>query len=460
MTHHRLLLTLLVSSLFIFSELYAGPDSKLVRTEAIDHVWAGNYVRFDMLHRDDHSFIGYYDANRQLTIAHRKGGSPWVYYKLDSYYGWDSHNYIEMELDGEGILHVLANMHNHALEYFRTTRSFDIRTLERVRVMANPAVEMGMTYPNFLRDKDGQLLVKYRDGSSGNGVEIYNRYDAATRTWTPLHEQPLIDGEGLMNAYVAGPQLGPDGLFHMIWVWRDTPDAATNHDLSYARSPDLLSWESASGVPVGLPITIATGDIIDPIPARSGLINGGARLGFDSQQRPIVAYHKYDENGWTQIYLARAIDGIWTSQKITTWDGFRWDFGGTGSLGVFEVRMNGIRAANDGTLEVDVKRQGRSLRLIVDEESLILQGEEPLEAYPAILNRYASSTGVILDGGESEGHERIFRTLSTSVSDRRYVLSWEAQAPYRGQAREAIEPAATLRLHTFETSSSMKIKGP
>ena len=454
MTSSRFTLILLLAWVSPLPLQASDGPGKLVRTEAIDNVWAGNYVRFDMLHRGDQSFLGYYDANRQLTIAQRNQGAPWVYYKLDSYFGYDSHNYIEMELDDAGMLHVMANMHNHALEYFRTTRSNDIRSLERIPVMANPALERAMTYPKFLRDKDGRLLVKYRDGSSGNGVEIYNRYEIATQTWKPLHEKPLIDGEGLMNAYVAGPQLGPDGLFHMIWVWRDTPDAATNHDLSYARSPNLLSWESAAGEAIALPITIATGDIIDPIPARSGLINGGARLGFDSQQRPVVAYHKYDENGWTQIYLARAVDGVWQSRKITKWDGFRWDFGGKGSLATFEVRMNGVQSTGDGTLAIDVKRQGRSLLLIVDEESLELLAEESHEAYPAILNRYASSAKVILNGGETQGEERIFRTLSSSTPDHQFVLSWEAQATNRGQAREFIEPPATLRLHTFETSAS------
>ncbi|MEX0332283.1 MAG: BNR repeat-containing protein [Puniceicoccaceae bacterium] len=452
MTHNRFLF--LLACLFTANALPAGDSGTLTRTEAIDLVWAGNYVRFDMLHRGEHSFIGYYDANRQLTIAHRYQGTPWVYYKLDSYFGYDSHNYIEMELDDKGMLHVLANMHNHVLEYFRTTRPYDIRSLRRITEMANPAVEQKMTYPNFLRDKSGQLLVKYRDGSSGNGVQIYNRYDAASQTWTPLHSEPLIDGEGLMNAYPKGPTLGPDGRFHLVWVWRDTPDAATNHDLSYARSPDLLSWESAGGVPIPLPITISTGDIVDPVPVHSGMINGGKSLGFDSQNRPLVAYHKFDEDGWTQIYLARAMNGKWVTMKITDWKGFRWEFGGKGSLPSFEVRMHGVRAMDDGTMVIEVKKQGQPLRLTVDEDTLELLSEEPMKAYPPVLNRYASSPEVILNGMESEGEAPVFRTLSASTPEHTYYLSWEAQPPNRGQAREDIPPQSTLRLHTFNRAST------
>ena len=435
----------------------AKHDLKLVRSEAIDLTWAGNFVHYDLLIRGEHSFIGYYDAQRQLTIAHRFRNQPWVYYKVDSYFGYDSHNYIEMELDDNGILHVLANMHNHRLEYFRTEWPYTVRSLRRIPVMANPELEKGMTYPVFLRDQASNLIVKYRDGSSGNGVEIYNRYDLNTQTWTPLHRKPLLDGEGLMNAYPAGPALGPDGLFHLIWVWRDTPDAATNHTLSYARSSDLIHWESAAGAPIELPITIRKGDVIDPVPPFSGIINGGARLGFDQENRPIVAYHKFDENGWTQVYLARAIDGKWVSQKVTTWEGFRWEFSGTGSLPTFELRILDVRSTDEGTLEVDVKKLGASLRLEVDATSLALLGEEPFDPYPKVLNRFASSPEVILDGGETVGEERIFRTLSTSNGAFHYILTWEAQAPNRGQPREDITPPATLRLHTFELSNNPEI---
>ncbi len=41
-----------------------------------------------------------------------------------------------------------------------------------------------------------------------------------------------------------------------IWVWRDTPDCATNHDLSYMKSPDLKNWYNAFGEKVELPATL------------------------------------------------------------------------------------------------------------------------------------------------------------------------------------------------------------
>jgi hypothetical protein len=52
-------------------------------------------------------------------------------------------------------------------------------------------------------------------------------------------DTPLIDGQGERSAYIYGggmPIPGPDGRFHLLWVWRETPDHATNNSLSYART--------------------------------------------------------------------------------------------------------------------------------------------------------------------------------------------------------------------------------
>ena len=165
----------------------------------------------------------------------------------------------------------------------------DVRRFERIDSMVGDADRC--TYPVFMR---GPIMndFRYRDGSSGNAVEFYNIYDVETRTWRRLHDTPLLDGMGQMNAYARSPQKGPDGMFHMIWMWRDTPDAATNHDISYARSRDLVAWETGGGDALALPITIESGAIVDPVPPRGGMIMTQS-LGFDHQKRPVISYHKH-----------------------------------------------------------------------------------------------------------------------------------------------------------------------
>ena len=99
--------------------------------------------------------------------------------------------------------------------------------------------ETRCTYPHFMNTREGELIFHYRDGASGNGNEIYNLYSCESQKWTRLLDTPLTDGQGLMNAYQTQPILMEDNWYHVYWVWRDTPDCSTNHDLSYIKSPDL-----------------------------------------------------------------------------------------------------------------------------------------------------------------------------------------------------------------------------
>ena len=91
--------------------------------------------------------------------------------------------------------------------------------------------------------------------------------------WRRFFDGPLLDGEGERSAYSSGPHRGPDGRFHLLWMWRETPDAMTNHTLSYARSRDLIHWETSSGKPLARPITLANAEVIDPAKPGEGLIN-------------------------------------------------------------------------------------------------------------------------------------------------------------------------------------------
>ncbi|MBK1879375.1 BNR repeat-containing protein [Pelagicoccus mobilis] len=448
----RLLLSLGLILASAFSSLVtAADDYELVNRQALDRVWSGTHVRFAFLTQGQHQYVAYYDANRQMSVIYRHGTTPWRHYKVDSWYGWDSHNYITMELDSDGHLHLMGNMHADRPEYFRTRHAHDVRTLERIRVLENEELERFFTYPHFLKRHSGELILKYRSGGSGNGVEVYLSYNPASKVWSRLHDTPLIDGEGLMNAYVDGPMVGPDGLFHMAWIWRDTPDAGTNHDISYARSADLKSWEDSAGTPISLPITFDKSDIVDPVPARGGAINGNNKLSFDSQNRPIVAFHKFDENGNTQIFISRREADGWITRQVTRWEDFRWSFGGTGALSSFDVRIRKPILQSDGTVKVTVKKLDQWLDLILEEKTFKLIEATPAFAYPPIISEVASSDDVLLNGKDSYGTELILRAQSTpafdGAEDEIFYISWESQAPFRGQARDHILPPSILYLH-------------
>lgn len=426
---------MLLAALLIATPAVSQPTlSKLAapRLEAIDRVWAGHYTRFALVTTDRQIVVAYYDANRQLTVATRarNTGASWVYHRLDSWTGWDSHTYVAAAVDGTGQIHIVANLHNDPLVYYRTTRPGDPRSLTRIATMVDAAREQRMTYPVFLADAAGALIFKYRDGGSGNGNEIYNRYDAARRQWRALLATPLADGEGQRNAYFVGPTLGPDGRFHLAWVWRETPDAATNHDLSYAVSRDLVHWTRADGTPLALPITLKTAEIVDPVPVRAGMINNNSVIGFDRAHRPILTYHKFIADGSTQIFLARFEGSGWRIAQISDWRGFRWDFGGGGSL---ESRLVVEGAVPDapGRLRVRVRRDGAPIDLIVDEATLARRAERPGTTLAERLSpRIAVPAGMTLNTVEAEGA----------------AIAWPSRPPHRDRPTEDIPEPTTLRL--------------
>jgi hypothetical protein len=309
---------------------------EVVERLEVDKVWPGHPVGFGFANRKGYQFVAYYDAKRQMVVARRKlGEKRWERKRLPSRLGWDSHNYITIAFDRSDCLHVSGNMHCNPLVYFRSDKPLEVAGLKQHRRMTGDR-EGGVTYPQFMKDNNERLLYMYRSGSSGNGQRLINAYDEKMRKWTRLLKTPLLDGrKQSMNAYPAGDiRKGPDGYFHTVWVWRDTPDCRTNHDISYARSRDMVNWETVAGKPVKLPITPKNKDVIvDPIPTRKGLINISYGFGFDQQKRVVVHYHNYDKAGNSQIFLARFEGGKWARRQITDWK-YRWKFGGGGCITV------------------------------------------------------------------------------------------------------------------------------
>ena len=430
-------------------------DIKILDTLFVSKVWAGHPVSFDLLTYGDVQFVAFYDANRKMTVGMRNlDAETWTFEqprgvwlenrgRLSSETGWDTHNYLTMAIDADDHIHLSGNMHVDPLIYFRTTRPLDVTSFERIGSMVGKN-EDRCTYPVFMRGPNNELIFRYRDGSSGNAVEFYNIYDVETRTWRRLHNTPLLDGLGRMNAYARSPQKGPDGMFHIIWMWRDTPDAATNHDISYARSRDLVAWETGGGDALALPITITSGAIVDPVPPRGGMINMTQSLGFDHQKRPVISYHKHDENGYTQAYCARLEYGEWVVYKVSDWT-YRWEFGGGGSI-VAEIRLGSVKVESDGGLSMSYihVKEGRGIWKL-DPQSLQVIGTypPPPSAIPRELGRVTSQyPGMGINTRWARG--------SGTRPGERYLLRWETLGRNRDLPREEIPPPSDLRLYIFQ----------
>ena len=408
----------------------------------VEPVWSGHPVGFSLLTDGRRQFVAYYDAERRMTVGSRAlGSTEWTLKKLPSRVGWDSHNSVTMVLDAEGHLHVSGNMHCVPLVYFRSAKPYDVTTLERVPTMVDASKERRVTYPHFMRGPGAELMFRYRDGGSGRGNDIFNVYDPATKKWRALLDHPLLDGRGKMNGYFSLPRLGPDGRFHIAGVWRDTPDAATNHHPSYARSRDLVNWETASGRRLRTPLTVDNIDVVDPVPSRAGLINGCCRLGFDSRKRPVVSYHKYDEKGNSQIYCARFEGDAWRVRRVSDWEGYRWSFGGGGSI-PFEIRVGGVEPLDDGRLALSYRNKLGSGTWALDEETLEVLGPAPegRKRKPRVATSYHEMESDFL--GMSK--KRAGDLGSSGSAGVRYELSWETLGRNRDRPRKPPYPEPSM----------------
>jgi hypothetical protein len=434
----------LIAFLFLLSPVIAiaagETEFKVDSTLDIAPVWSGHPVGFCLLTHGENQFVAFYDDQRRMTVAARKlNSSRWQFVRLPEKIGWDSHNYITMTVDDDDYLHLSGNMHCVPLIYFRTAKPLDITTFKRIKQMTGK-FENRCTYPKFFRGPKQELIFTYRDGGSGNGNQIYNVYILKSQTWRPLLDKPLTDGQGKRNAYLRGPTLGPDDYYHLVWVWRDTPDCATNHDLSYARSKDLIQWETSSGKTLKLPITLDTAEIIDPVPVKGGMINGNIAIGFDLDDRLVISYHKFDENGNTQIYNARRENDGWRIYQASNWD-YRWEFSGGGSIS-FEIGIHPVKvhkSIDDKWLQQDYshKKYG-SGTWILDEQKL--QNKAKLHRIPRY-PKYVSKVQSKHPGMQVNWREDLGVSADSGVH---YVLRWETLDRNRDRPHQGPLPEASM----------------
>jgi hypothetical protein len=175
--------------------------------------------------------------------------------------------------------------------------------------------EQHVTYPEFYHLPNGNLLFFYRDGGSGNGDLMLNRYDVKTKTWTQVQDG-WINGEGHRNAYwqVATDKLG---TIHLSWVWRETPDVASNHDMCYARSKDEgKTWEKSNGEKYRLPITESTAEYACRIPQHSELINTTSMCADDMGNPYIITYWRPTNTTIPQYHLIYNNGTKWITRQI------------------------------------------------------------------------------------------------------------------------------------------------
>lgn len=228
----------------------------------------------------------------------------------------DAHNDISIMVDGAGYLHMAWDHHNNPLHYVRSRQPGSLELTEEMPMTGRN--ETKVTYPEFYRLQNGDLLFLYRDGRSGAGNLVLNRYDQRTKHWAQLQDN-LIDGEGQRNAYWQACT-DTKGSFHISWVWRESGDVASNHDLCYARSDDGgRSWKKSNGEVYPMPINSSNAEYIARIPQHSELINQTSMCTNEAGSPFIASYWREAGDSVPQYHIIYRTADSWAIQNT----GFR-----------------------------------------------------------------------------------------------------------------------------------------
>ena len=302
-------------------------------------------------------YAAWYDDSAHVVLARRQSGSARWTVHVTPYTNdvTDAHNAIVLAVDGAGILHVAWAEHARALHYARGVRAESLELGPAVAMTGQH--EAQVTYPQFYALGGGDLLFVYRDGRSGKGDIMVNRWDVKRHAWHAL-AHPLISGEGARNAYVNTMAVDAHGGWHLSWCWRESPDVASNHDVMYARSADVgRTWTTSNGRQYALPITASTAEVAWAVPQGHELINQ-TTMTVDAAGHPLIAtYWRPDSMDVPQLQL------VWN-------DGQRWRASQIGA------RSLSFRLSGGGTKRIPISRplvlagRGGSVHVVYRDEEL------------------------------------------------------------------------------------------
>lgn len=313
-----------IAFLFLFftasSNLYAQHPAK-VKVIPVAEAWAGNTINTAVFRKNaiatykNTQFIAFYNSEGNMVLGKRKlNSSNWTL-ETTKYKGniKDAHNIISIMVDGKGFLHAAWDHHNNKLHYAKSVSPGSLTLGDQIKMVG--LQEGKVSYPEFYNLSKQTLLFFYRDGGSGNGDLVMNSYNVKTKEWTRLQNN-LISGEGKRNAYWQAC-VDKFGYIHISWVWRESPDVASNHDMAYACSKDGgLTWETSKGVKYNLPITASTAEYAVKIPQKHELINQTS-MACDEEGNPFIAtYWRESDSAIPQYHLIYNTNNAWKTRNL------------------------------------------------------------------------------------------------------------------------------------------------
>lgn len=168
----------------------------------------------------------------------------------------------------------------------------------------------------------------------------------------------------------------------------------------------------------------------------SRIINGGEKLSFDKDNRPVINYHKNDKNGNMQLYAARFEDGKWVRRQLTKWNK-PVKFSGRGSMPFIGIRNSVLTKVEPGvfTMTYRHKDYGRG-RLVIDEKTLL-----PIDKKVTVPKEYPKELNKVKSDFEGMGIRRAGDIGLSKPNDVIYILQWETLGSNYDRPRKGKLPA-------------------
>ncbi|HVG41810.1 MAG TPA: BNR repeat-containing protein [Chitinophagaceae bacterium] len=306
---------------FDITAVVAQKGKQELKIIPVENGWANNSINTTVFRKNslvtfkDTQFISFYNKDKFVVLGKRKLGTDQWQLKQTAFVVNTSvaHNVISIMVDGDGYVHLAWNHHNNALHYARSTAPGSLEMSSKMSMTGKG--ENSVTYPEFYKMPDGNLLFFYRDGGSGQGDLVINKYNKLLKQWTQLHSN-LIDGERKRNAYWQAC-VDAKGTIHISWVWRESPDVASNHDMAYACSKDGgITWQKTNREKYQLPINAASAEYALHIPQNSELINQTS-MTTDEKGNPFIAtYWRAAGTTVPQYQLVYFNGNVWKTNTL------------------------------------------------------------------------------------------------------------------------------------------------
>ncbi|MDQ8188942.1 BNR repeat-containing protein [Roseibacillus persicicus] len=300
------------------------------------------YQRHPMTTFKGYQYTTYYDQDRQVCVGRRKLPSgTWEVIRYPDYNitNNDSHNSTAIGICHlDGTIHLAFDHHADPLNYLVSTpgAASEPETVEWNSALfgsvsnqlGSVSVGSSFTYPTFFNAPNGNLMLYYRDGGSGNGDGMLQEYDGTTSQWTAgmgkiiskngSYTGAVFTNSSSRNPYLNGISYGGNRL-HVSWGWRESSNGSSNnHDLNYAYSDDHgRTWFNSAGSQIG---TIGSGAlsidspglVVAAIPQNTGLSNQFTHYAFpDGSCHIMLSYHEAGTSTRRYHHHWRSASGTW-----------------------------------------------------------------------------------------------------------------------------------------------------